>query len=398
MVEKVTLREYFGLKRPGFVLIPESDFECYAARCEEKSLLLNRIQAAYDVESAPRLLIWGVYGGGKTHTEFFVGNTLLKEYGNDFAYIVCPDLDKGATFLELYKEIINQIELQIGKIRDLLRRYLLKVGDAKFAVFFANQDTANVCSNFLSTAESTENATRAWRWLSGEQVSPSEAISLGARGALSPRDAVKFLIKIGDMHSEITNRKIVLLIDECEKIGQNVKDSYSLGTFETAFREISEEFQKSLGFIVACTAADYDAVGLPFNSAAVSTRIGEGNFIQISLLTNEELKPFITDLLKYVVDSKEKEKKIQSLKEQGVSVDDDYFPFTEEAIKRVATYAEEDIGRKTPRVISDLLNDAATEAKKLAKNLIDEEAVSLAIASQAKAPRPSAIPRRRRGS
>lgn len=389
----VTIREYFGLQRPSFMLDPQTDYECYAGRSDEKSLLLDRIQAASDIESAPRLVLWGVYGGGKTHTQFYAGKKLLKEYGNDSVYVICPDLARNATFLDLYKEIL--MTMGSDQIKDLLQKFLLKVGDAKFKEFFGNPDTANVCLKLVVATKGSEDFIRAWRWLCGEQVTSSEAIGLGATSAITPRDSARFLIKLGEIYNEIMKKRLVLLIDECEKL-IDVTDPYAQGTFITAFREISEKLQRHLGFICACTAADYEAIVTPLSSGAVSGRIGEGNYLQISQLKDEELEPFIKDLLGYVVDPKEKEKRIKRLEEKGLTVNEEFYPFTEEAIKLIVTHVAEDPRRKTPRTISDLLNDAATESKKMGKDLVDKEAVANAIKKQERAPRPGEIPRRRR--
>jgi len=395
MAEKATIREYFGLQRPSFMLDPQNDYECYAGRTDEKNLLVDRIQAASDVESAPRLVLWGVYGGGKTHTQFYAGKKLLKEYGNDSIYVICPDLARNAAFLDLYKEIL--MAMGSSKVKSLLQKYLLKVGDLKFKGFFANQDTANVCLKLVLATEGGEDFIRAWRWLSGEQVSASESITLGATSALSPRESARFLIKLGGIYNEIGKKRLVLLIDECEKL-VDVTDQYAIGTFTTAFREISEKLQRYLGFICACTAVDYEKIAAPFNLGAVSGRIGEGNYLQISHIRDEELKPFMKDLLSYVMDPKEREKRIKRLKEKGTVVNPDFYPFTEEAIDRIAQHVAEDPRRKTPRTISDLLNDSATEAKKLAKDIVDEEALLNAIKKQEKAPKPDEKTLRRRRS
>jgi len=393
--KKLTIREYFGLQRPSFMLDPRNDYECYAGRSDEKSLLNDRIEAASDVESAPRMVLWGVYGGGKTHTQFYAGKKLLREFGVDSIYIICPDLARNATFLDLYKEIL--MAMGSDKIKDLLQKYLLKVGDARFKGFFANPDTANVCLKLVLATSGSEDLIRAWRWLSGEQVTSSEAIGLGATSAIAPRESARFLIKLGEMHNEIMNKRLVFLIDECEKLG-DVKDAHGLGTFITAFREISEKLQRHLGYICACTASDYEQVAAPLAREAVAGRVGEGNYIQISQLRDEELEPFIKDLLSYVVDPNEKDRRIRRLQDKGIATNRDCYPFTEEAIKQIVTHVAEDVRRKTPRTISDLLNDAATEAKKLGKEIIDREAVISAVEKRGRAPRPGveARPRRRR--
>jgi len=392
---KATIREYFGLKAPSFMLVPKTDYECYAGRTEEKSLIADRIGAAADVESAAKLVLWGVYGGGKTHTQFYAGRKLLSELGIDSVYIDCPDLEKNSTFLDLYKEIMMSIGSDTAK--SILQPHLLRVGDAQFRQFFGNQDVAAVCVKLVLSSPGSEDQTRAWRWLVGEQVGAAESIALGATAALTSREAARLLARLGEIYGEAKARKLVILIDELEKL-ENVTDPHGLETFETAFRELAEKLQRHLGFICACTAGDYDAIPGPLARDAVSSRIGEGNYIPISQLKDDELKPFILELLTYVVDSDQAAKRIEELRGQGQSVSPNFYPFTEEAVEQIAAHVSEDPRNKTPRMISDLMNDAGTEAKRRGKKMIDEDAVREAIRKRGRAPRPTAQvrPTRRR--
>jgi len=379
------------------MLDPETDYECYAGRNTEKAILADRVGAAADVEAAPKLVLWGVYGGGKTHTEFYVGKKILGERGTDTMYVECPDLEKNSTFLDLYKEIMMCIG--IDKTKSILQQYLLRLGDSQFRQFFVNQDVAAVCVKLVLSNPGSEDQIKAWRWLVGEQVGSGESITLGATAPLTSREAAKLLAKLGKMHKEVNGKNLVVLIDEVEKVG-DVTDTHGLGTFETAFRELSERLQKHFGFVCACTAKDYEAIVGPLSAEAVSTRIGEGNYIPISSLMDDEVKPFIKGLLAYVVDPNQAAQRIKALETKGQQVHPDFFPFTEEAINTIAVHISEDPRRRTPRIISDLMNDSATEAKREGRSIIDVDAVQRAIGTREKAPRPTveerATRRRRR--
>lgn len=391
MERKGTIREYFGLKKPSFMLSPSVDYDCYAGRQEEQENLLERIEDALDIESAPRLVLWGVYGGGKTHTQHYLGKKVLKELAVDSIYVECPDLQKKSTFLDYYNEIMKTIGS--NRVKKLIHQYLVTKTDVGFRQLLASEDMANVCSKFVIS--SGEDEIRAWRWIVGEQVSATDAIGLGATSALDSRTATRFLINLGRLNERVDNKKLVILADEMEKLG-NVTDADALRTFETAFREISEKLQTSLGLIFACYASDYERVPGPLAVDAVSSRIGSGNYIQISQLRDDQLEPFIKDLIQYVVNEKIAVKKTEELTKKGLTIDKGLYPFTKEAIGQLIAYIMEDPRRRTPRIIADVMNDAATEAKRLCEGLVSVDAVKKAIQKRERAPRPTfARPRRR---
>ena len=391
MERKGTIREYFGLKKPSFMLSPAEDYKCYAGRKEEQEYLTERIKDALDVESAPRLVLWGVYGGGKTHTQYYLGKNVLKELATDFIYVECPDLQRKSTFLDLYNEIMKRIGS--NRVKRLIHQYLITRGEENFRQLLANEDVASVCSKFVIS--SGEDEIKAWRWIVGEQVSATDAISLGATTALGSRAATRFLINLGKLNESVNKKKLVILADEMEKLG-NVTDPDALRTFVTAFREISEKLQTSFGLIFACYASDYERVPGPLALDAVSSRIGSGNYIQISQLRDDQFEPFIKDLIHYVVDEKIAKGKIEELTKKGLTVDKDLYPFTKAAISQLVAYIMEDPRRRTPRIIADVMNDAATEGKRLCEGLISEDAVKKAIEKRERAPRPTfARPRKR---
>ena len=73
-----TIAESYGLKRSNFILDPIADYDCFA----RDDIPVSEIAAALDVDlvtgQAPKRLVWGPYGGGKTHMLMKTASELQK--------------------------------------------------------------------------------------------------------------------------------------------------------------------------------------------------------------------------------------------------------------------------------------------------------------------------------
>ena len=95
----------YGLRRANFILDPEHDSEFYAPR---NAVNIPEIVEGLRINLAtglpPRRLLWGLYGGGKTHTLFTVTNRLEALTDIHAVYVECPNVSKRSTFLHLYHD------------------------------------------------------------------------------------------------------------------------------------------------------------------------------------------------------------------------------------------------------------------------------------------------------
>ena len=97
--------EWFGLKRPNFILDPNKDADFYAPRTGvDIPKLIEGIQVNLVTERPPKRFFWGIYGGGKTHTLFHISRQLEKLLDIYPVYVECPSVPKKSTFIHLYHD------------------------------------------------------------------------------------------------------------------------------------------------------------------------------------------------------------------------------------------------------------------------------------------------------
>ena len=68
MTDELSVGKRYGLKRDNFILDPLVDFACFARDDIKTSELADSLDIDLVTGLAPKRLVWGPYGGGKTHT------------------------------------------------------------------------------------------------------------------------------------------------------------------------------------------------------------------------------------------------------------------------------------------------------------------------------------------
>src|SRR6266542_1975651 len=99
-----TIGSRYGLKRDNFILDPIEDYRCFA----RDDIITQDIAETLDIDVvtglAPKRLVYGPYGAGKTHTLM----RTMEELGHltkvRAVRIECPDLAKKSRFHDLYRE------------------------------------------------------------------------------------------------------------------------------------------------------------------------------------------------------------------------------------------------------------------------------------------------------
>src|SRR5713101_7451619 len=107
--QEISLERAFGLARPNFILDPEYDWECFARRDLNVSAIVEGLQIDLVTRLAPKRLLWGPYGGGKTHTLYRTLNELGKLTAIQPVRVECPDLAKRSVFNDLYRDGIMPV-------------------------------------------------------------------------------------------------------------------------------------------------------------------------------------------------------------------------------------------------------------------------------------------------
>src|SRR6266511_80782 len=116
----------YALQRDNFILDPVHDTACFARHDIDTRGLAESLNIDLVTCLAPKRLVWGPYGGGKTHTLM----RTMKELGDltnvQAIRVECPDLSKKARFHDLFRDGIMR-EMGQDFVVGLLEEAVLQV-------------------------------------------------------------------------------------------------------------------------------------------------------------------------------------------------------------------------------------------------------------------------------
>src|SRR5437660_1181515 len=164
----------YGLKRDNFILDPLTDHGCFARDDIKTNIIAESLDIDLVTGLAPKRLVWGPYGGGKTHTLMRTMEELKRLTAIHPVRIECPDLSKKSRFHDLYREgimrglgqdfVIRLIEDAVHSVGLARREEMV----AKAKQKFADEEIAKAA---LRIIDPNFEKLRLWRWISGVAVS-----------------------------------------------------------------------------------------------------------------------------------------------------------------------------------------------------------------------------------
>src|SRR5438128_286822 len=102
--EIVSVGKKYGLRRDNFILDPLKDTQCFARPDIDTRAIAQGLDTDLVTALAPKRLVWGPYGGGKTHTLMRTMDELEALTSIHPVRVECPDLTKKSRFHDLYRE------------------------------------------------------------------------------------------------------------------------------------------------------------------------------------------------------------------------------------------------------------------------------------------------------
>ncbi|MBI3842153.1 MAG: DUF2791 family P-loop domain-containing protein, partial [Thaumarchaeota archaeon] len=268
-MELEVFQEKYCLGRKNFQLNPKNpeDSNIFAGREALKNQLKKRVTRARVSGAKLNTLLYGTYGGGKTHTLYYI-QKLLKEKEIAGKSVDCylfpyPTVTKG-NFVDFYEEIMknlgdNFVFETIIKCYDELEKSLSLAGkDLKDKIDLINERIKNrdLTKILMDKIRLVENDDLIWKWLQGKPCSPAEKKALGVTDDNStPNNAIKTLEGFVKMYEKGNKeqRILVLLVDELEHLDDIKGEGRDI---TNGFRMICD--QESLGFICGYYAASLE--------------------------------------------------------------------------------------------------------------------------------------------
>jgi len=371
----------FGLRRSNFVLDPLSDEDAdfFANRTGVNvNKIIEDLQIDLSTDLPPKRLVWGPYGGGKTHTLQHTMRRLSSLTPVKPIYVECPDLSKRSTFLELYRDGIMRSFGQ-DYIMELLEAVRYQVGHATpdeilkgLRELLLDEELAKAVS--ILTLATDKNKLLLWSWISGVPVPRGSLSDLGQTQDLTsaePARLAHYITIIGKLVRDIHGLTLILVLDEMDRIAFVGPDT--IVQFQTAFTRLLDPNQKYISVLLGLSAKNFPDLPDIFDQGGpIVSRLGRDAAQPVPMLDDMDVEPFIEKIIGFL---RSPDSDINALVTEGRKATDEnvlkkFFPFTEDAIEAIKVHVGQEM---TPREIILKMTRSAGKAHNYDKPVIISE-------------------------
>lgn len=378
--DEASLERAFALSRPNFILDPESDWECFARRDINVGAIVEGLRIDLVTRVAPKRLLWGPYGGGKTHTLYRTLHELGKLTTIHPVRVECPDLSKRSTFNELYRDGVMPVfgeESVVGLLERAIEQVPVARRDEylrRLREFLGDEPLAKAVAQLMNP---NFERLRLWAWISGIPLSRGELNDLGQTQDLSsgePARLADMIVLIGKVMKKVDGKTLVLCLDEMERV--RAVSSDLITTFVTGFTRLMDPNQRDVAVLLGCSASLFDEMPDIFaRNGPVVSRLGAQATIEIPHIPDPDVDGFIRQVIGYVRDNNaELNALISNAKgSHKENLDQEFFPFTTEAIQAMKSRLSRDM---TPREITIAMTQAAGRAYLMGRPCVTSDLVS----------------------
>jgi len=374
-----SLEATFGLARPNFILSPAADWECFARRDINVPGIVEGLRIDLVTQLAPKRLLWGPYGGGKTHTLYRAVHELGKLTPIQPVRVECPDLAKRSTFNDLYRDGVMPVmgeETVVGLLERAIEQVPVARRDAylkRLREYLGDEPLSKAVAQLMNP---NFERLRLWAWLSGIPLSRAELSDLGQTQDLAsaePARLAEMIIAIGRVMKRVDGKTLVLCLDEMERVKDVGQDSIT--TFVTGFTRLMDPNQRDVAVLLGCSAQLFDEMPDIFaRNGPVVSRLGSQSTIEIPHIPDPDVDGFIRMVIEYVRDHAANMDMIIAEAKTSISegVQPDFFPFTVEAIQAMKSQLSRDM---TPREITIAMTQAVGRAYLVGRRCVTSDLI-----------------------
>lgn len=335
------IAQRFGLRRDNFILDPVKDYACFA----RNDISIQEIADGLDVDLvtglAPKRLVWGPYGGGKTHMLMKTSHELNRLTDILPIRIECPDLSRKSRFHDLYRDGIMRglgETFVISLLEDVVKQVGFKrPGELRSALteWFGDEEVARAAEQLFNP---NFERLKLWRWISGVSLSRSDLDLLGQTQDLTQSEAARLadlLVMIGRLLRRIHSKTLVLILDEMERL--RIIGPETVTTFVSGFSHLVDQNQRHVSVLIGSSAQlESDMVEIFSTASPIMSRLGDDVKIEISALpTDADVDLFIEQVLRYLrLEDFDLVSAVAATKTDE-TLEDRFFPFTVEAIEAI---------------------------------------------------------------
>ena len=376
---KESIADKYGLSRDNFILDPINDFNCFARDQIAVQTIAEGLEVDLVTGLAPKRLVWGPYGGGKTHMLMKTVSELGNFTNIEARRIECPDLSRKSRFHDLYREGVMRFlgeAFVIGLMEEVVRRVGFRRPDELRAVlseWFGDEEVGRASERLY---DPNFERLKLWRWISGVAMSRADLDLLGLTQDLTQAEAARLadlIVMLGMLLKRLRGQTLVLILDEMERL--RTIGPEAIPTFISGFSHLVDPNQRHVSVLIGASAAlQTEMVEIFSQGSPVMSRLGDDVAIEVAPLQDREVDQFVEKLLYFV--RKRDFDVPNAMKKTGKSTEETldarFYPFTREAIEAINA----SVGTLTPRAITMQLTRALGRAYRQELDVITKECVS----------------------
>jgi len=287
---------YFGLRDPNrtsFELVPQRDAELFVDLDNLESELQQRLR-----QVAPKLVIQGDIGTGKTHILRHVERRLSPEHSLQPLYVELGGFGRRSNFRDLYVVVMSRLEALIKPVLVTLAGRRL---DTLLERVELLPDVKTVFRHLAHPSDERYSFFRAW--ILGTGPTPTQARNLGFAGRLFEYADPSALVAIWKFCSEAIvaaqKSRLLLLIDEGE-VFSRVVDPDAQAHIGAGLRNLFDAGNQTLGIIVGLNTPDVRQGVHPFLRSDVASRVSPHKIGLRPLESPERIRSFYEKLWQHL--------------------------------------------------------------------------------------------------
>jgi hypothetical protein len=350
--ETASVAKKYGLRRENFILDPVKDTDCFARTDIDTREIAESLDTDLVTALAPKRLVWGPYGGGKTHTLMRTMGELKELTSIHAVRVECPDLTKKSRFHDLYREgIMRELgqDFIIRLIEDVVQSVGLARRDELLGRLKGKFQDEELAKAAIRMMDPNFDSLRLWRWVSGVSMSRADLNDLGQTQDLTQTEAARLadiICLFGRLLRELRGETLVLVLDEMERLRSIGPETIT--TFVSGFTRLVDPNQTQLSVLMGASAAVESEMVEVFSSGGpIVSRLGSEALIEIPALNDPDVDRFIKGVITYVRDPAADLTAAEGAMDEPI--DRDFFPFVPSAIETLKSRLTQ---MMTPREIT----------------------------------------------
>jgi len=375
----IQLQDWFCLKAGRDNFKPSNIQDSELILCHYQLVtdeILSSIEQRFAGKEPVKMLLYGDWGVGKTHTINHI-RWWLEQRRNDYpasvVMIEIGDITKSTRFNSIVQPFMNKMGL--ATLIRLVHDYMSSVGGVIEGLKSADV-SPRVAEAFNKMLIAPPGQTPpqvvqiAFDYLEGETKLPGVAATMGFGPPLTESvDLYSVLLAIGVMHRKVHGHQLIFVADEATRLEAVDTDEATQAHWVNANKLIFDDKNKTFGFIYTISGKRRDLPQAIFEPQ-LQNRLGDNAF-EMKNLEPADVNSFLNGLRDAFVDRTRVEQLVGDGTISAADYSWDQYPFTAGGRNEFVDHFGRAQENAKPRDITNKLNDVAFVAAKSSRRLID---------------------------